>query len=81
MEYIAAVILILPFAAIIIIKFISFIVPHHNDSRYFLMEMQRADSRGEYRYWRKQLRCHRLCLLPFVNTRNVEKIYEKVFRG
>lgn len=50
MEYIAAGILILPFAAIIIIKFISFIVPHHNDSRYFLMEMQRADSRGEYRY-------------------------------
>ena len=74
MEYIAAGILILPFAAIIIIKFISFIVPHHN-------EMQRADSMGEYRYWRKQLRCHRLCLLPFVNTRNVEKIYEKVFRS
>ena len=34
MEYIAAGILILPFAAIIIIKFISFIVPHHNDSQY-----------------------------------------------
>lgn len=79
MEYIAVGILVLLFAAMLVVKFIAFIVPHHNDSRYFIMEMQRAESRGEYLYWRRQLRCHRLCLLPFVNSGNAENFYDAVF--
>ena len=79
MEYIAVGMLALPFAAMLVVKFIAFIVPHHNDSRYFIMEMRRAESRGEYLYWRRQLRCHRLCLLPFVNSGNAENFYDAVF--
>lgn len=45
------------------------------------MEMQRACDDDEYRRWRGELRCHYLCLLPFVNGKNVMRLYRKIYHG
>ena len=47
----------------------------------FEMRLRDADSAGERRYWRRQLRCRYLRLLPFVGPRNVERIYGFLFHG
>ena len=43
------------------------------------MKMQRAADEKEYCYWHKMLRCHYLCLIPFVNERNVSGVYSFFF--
>ena len=43
------------------------------------MKMQRAADAKEYCYWHKMLRCHYLCLIPFVNERNVSGVYSFFF--
>ena len=43
------------------------------------MEINLATDSDEYRYWRRELRCHYLCLIPFVTERNVPKIYSFFF--
>ncbi len=78
-EYVTLLILAIPFLLILIIKIIDFFVSHYIESRYILNEMKNADSPVEYSYWRRQLTCHRLCLLPFINPRNVESFYSMIF--
>ena len=43
------------------------------------MEINLATDSDEYRYWRRELRCHYLCLIPFVTERNMPKIYNFFF--
>ena len=46
--------------------------------QYFLNEMHRAADYND-RYWRRELRCLYLCLIPFVTERNVMKVYPVFF--
>lgn len=41
--------------------------------------MHRAADYNEYRYWRRELRCLYLCLIPFVTERNVMRVYPVFF--
>lgn len=41
--------------------------------------MRRAYDYSEYRRWRGELRCHYLCLIPFVNERNVMRLYRRIY--
>lgn len=80
-EYVTLLILAIPFFMIYLIKVIDFFVSHHTESRYIISEMKRAESVSEYSYWRRQLTCHRLCLLPFINPNNVDGFYRALFGG
>lgn len=62
-----------------VFKLAQFFSEFGREKQYLLSEMRRADSRNEYRYWRRELRCHYLCLIPFVSERNVMKIYRIFF--
>lgn len=62
-----------------VFKLAQFFSDFGRERQYLLSEMRRADSRNEYRYWRRELRCHYLCLIPFVSERNVMKIYRVFF--
>lgn len=62
-----------------VFKLAQFFSNFGRERQYLLSEMRRADSRNEYRYWRRELRCHYLCLIPFVSERNVMKIYRIFF--
>ena len=64
---------------LIIYKLAEFFTEFNRDTRYILLEMNRAADSDEYRYWRRELRCHYLCLIPFVNERNVMKVYPVFF--
>ena len=83
MEYdnsavIIGVILAVCMIVLIVAKAISFFMEFNTATRYLLTEMQRADE-YEYRYWRRKLRCHYLCLIPFVTERNVLKVYNLLY--
>ena len=62
------------------IKFTEFIARFNRETKYIIMEINLATDSDEYRYWRRELRCHYLCLIPFVTERNVPKIYNFFFR-
>ena len=51
----------------------------NEDKRYLKSEIRRAQSIAERRHWERELRCHYLCLLPFVNEKNVSGIYRVFF--
>ena len=61
------------------IKFTEFIARFNRETKYIIMEINLATDSDEYRYWRRELRCHYLCLIPFVTERNVPKIYSFFF--
>ena len=61
------------------IKFAEFIARFNRETKYIIMEINLATDSDEYRYWRRELRCHYLCLIPFVTERNVPKIYNFFF--
>ena len=61
------------------IKFAEFIARFNWETKYIIMEINRATDSDEYRYWRRELRCHYLCLIPFVTKRNMPKIYNFFF--
>lgn len=71
---ISAAILTLPIA-----KLASFWRGFAAHTRYICREMDHADSYEEYRKWRGELRCHYLCLIPFVNGRNVMRLYNRIY--
>ncbi len=66
-------------AVLLIVKIVEFFTEFNDVVRYLTGEMRRAGDDDEYRYWRRELRCHYLCLIPFVNERNVMRVYKKVF--
>ena len=61
------------------IKFAEFIARFNRETKYIIMEINLATDSDEYRYWRRELRCHYLCLIPFVTERNMPKIYNFFF--
>ena len=62
-----------------IYKLTEFFTGFNRDTRYILLEMNRAADSDEYRYWRRELRCHYLCLIPFVTERNVMRLYHRLY--
>lgn len=64
---------------LIIYKLAEFFTEFNRDTRYILLEMNRAADSDEYRYWRRELRCHYLCLIPFVTERNVMRLYRRLY--
>lgn len=64
---------------LIIYKLAEFFSEFNRDTRYILLEMNRAADSDEYRYWRRELRCHYLCLIPFVTERNVMRLYHRLY--
>ena len=73
------VILIFCLIALIAVRIAQFFSKFSREARYLISEMDRAGDYDEYRYWRRELRCHYLCLIPFVTERNVGKIYRIFF--
>ena len=51
---------------LIVIKLAQFVNHFSREKQYLLTEMNRAADYNEYRYWRRELRCLYLCLIPFV---------------
>lgn len=62
-----------------VIKLALFVNHFSREKQYLLTEMHRAADYNEYRYWRRELRCLYLCLIPFVTERNVMKVYPVFF--
>ena len=62
-----------------VIKLAQFVNHFSRKKQYLLTEMSRAADYNEYRYWRRELRCLYLCLIPFVTERNVMKVYPVFF--
>ena len=62
-----------------VLKLAQFVNHFSRKKQYFLTEMSRAADYNEYRYWRRELRCLYLCLIPFVTERNVMKVYPVFF--
>ena len=58
---------------LIVLKLAQFADHFSREKQYLLTEMNRAADYNEYRYWRRELRCLYLCLIPFVTERNVRK--------
>ena len=64
---------------LIVLKLAQFSNHFSREKQYLLTEMHRAADYNEYRYWRRELRCLYLCLIPFVTERNVMKVYPVFF--
>lgn len=59
----------------LVIKIIASLLAYHQGSRYLYMELQRSESEEEREQWRRALSYERLCLLPFVTSKNVRSVY------
>ncbi len=64
---------------LILIRLAKFVNHFSREKQYLLTEMYRAADYNEYRYWRRELRCLYLCLIPFVTERNVMRVYPVFF--
>ena len=64
---------------LILIRLAKFLNRFNREKQYLLTEMRRAADYNEYRFWRRELRCLYLCLIPFVTERNVIKVYPVFF--
>ena len=64
---------------LILIRFAKFVNDFGRGKQYLLNEMHRAADYNEYCYWRRELRCLYLCLIPFVTERNVMRVYPVFF--
>ena len=64
---------------LIVYKLIESFAGFSRNIRYIHMEMDRAEDYSEYRYWRRELRCRYLCLIPFVTERNVMWLYYRLY--
>lgn len=60
------------------VKAVMFFERFNTESYYLKMEMKRAE-KDECAYWLKELRCHYLCLIPFVTPKNVEYLYFRIY--
>lgn len=64
---------------LILIRLAKFVNDFGRGKQYLLNEMHRAADYNEYCYWRRELRCLYLCLIPFVTERNVMRVYPVFF--
>ena len=69
------IVLIISAFLLIVLKLAQFVNHFSREKQYLLTEINRAADYNEYRYWRRELRCLYLCLIPFVTERNVMKVY------
>jgi len=76
---IVLIVLIVSAFLLIVLKLAQFVNHFSRKKQYLLTEMSRAADYNEYRYWRRELRCLYLCLIPFVTKRNVMKVYPVFF--
>lgn len=76
---IAAFVLITAIFTVLIAKLASFFRGFAAQTRYICRMMDHADSYEEYRQWRGELCCQYLCLIPFVNSKNVMLWYHKIY--
>lgn len=77
---IALAVVLVTLAALIIFKVAEYIKHFNWNTRRIAREMGCAEDDAAYQEWHKQLRCHYLCLIPFVNKRNVSRVYPFFFR-
>lgn len=73
------IVLIVSVFLLILIRLAKFVNDFGREKQYLLTEMHRAADYNEYRYWRRELRCLYLCLIPFVTERNVMRVYPVFF--
>ena len=73
------IVLIISAFLLIVLKLAQFVNHFSREKQYLLTEINRAADYNEYRYWRRELRCLYLCLIPFVTERNVMKVYPVFF--
>lgn len=66
--------LIMILVVLIVFWIVIVFIRSNAELRYLRDALRDADSAGERRYWRRQLRCRYLRLLPFVGPRNAERI-------
>lgn len=66
-------------ALLVVSAVVVFLSNFSSGTRQITGEMRRAFDDEEYNYWHRELRCHYLCLIPFVNGRNVMHIYNFFF--
>lgn len=64
---------------LIVLKLAQFVNHFSREKQDILIEINRAADYNEYSYWRRELRCLYLCLIPFVTERNVMKVYHVFF--
>ena len=69
------IILILSTVILLIASVAVFIIGFNRDTKYIVSQMQDSANYREYRYWRRELQCHYLCLIPFVTKHNVISLY------
>lgn len=63
----------------VIVKLIIKLISCFNKKTAYIVRRMSCCSYDEYRYWRRELRCHYLCLIPFVTKKNVAKVYHHLF--
>ncbi len=73
------IVLIISAFLLIVLKLAQFVNHFSREKQYLLTEINRAADYNEYRYWRRELRCLYLCLIPFVTERNVMQVYPVFF--
>ena len=73
------IVLIISAFLLIVLKLAQFVNHFSREKQYLLTEINRVADYNEYRYWRRELRCLYLCLIPFVTERNVMKVYPVFF--
>lgn len=66
-------------ALLVVSAVVVFLSNFSSGTRQITGEMRRAFDDEEYNYWHRELRCYYLCLIPFVNGRNVMHIYNFFF--
>lgn len=57
----------------------TFIIKFNKKTRFIIGKMNSALDDANYINWQKELRCHYLCLIPFVNKRNVLNVYSFIY--
>ena len=65
--------------AVLAAKLAFFLRRFAENTREICYEMDHAENYNEYRKWRGELRCHYLCLIPFVNGKNVMRLYNRIY--
>ena len=64
---------------VLVARLTSFLKHFALETRCICREMDHADSYEDYWKWRVALRCHYLMLIPFVNKKNVTRVYRRIF--
>lgn len=76
---IIAFVIALSLLALLMAKLASFWKCFTEETHYLCHKKEQARSHEEYRRWCIELRCHYLMLIPFVNRKNVMRIYRFFF--